>query len=402
MSGCFRFQLPRTSMQRELSVSRGTAGLGGIRLAKSYVVCILVFNFLAVIPNSFAAHSEMSGTPSFTVSGSLKVHALTWEAMLAGEFSPIRSTDEYAFTVASDSCRWSITIRPIRVAPPDLEDAPPGSRPLPDGWMITAASDGEDFCVLRTGPRPAGLAYAAYRGPGSEPFAVDNQVLALWYAYASHCALAKRNDGLLVPLERLSLESLTGTAGRAPGTLRLFAAPPRLPEEVTLLGYTQQSVHSSPQTGLTNTMLQVSVTTNVHGLTLPLSIKVYYKWVTQQQGKVRTQSGQFMEIETLTIQPGAEFEEYPPPLEGEYSILDYRHWRGSLMGVVSQLTTNGWTRNVGALASARRTQSNSLDRQSRRMFVVLLLAAMVAVPAAFIFSRFRQPTSSITTQREEK
>lgn len=376
--------------------------LGGIGLPKRYAITLLVFNLLAVVPNSFAAHSEITGTPSFTVSGSLKVHALTWEAMLAGDFSPVRSTDEYAFTVATDSCRWSIAIRPIRVAPPDPEDAPPGSAPLPGGWMIVAASDGEEFCVLTTGPRPPGLAYAAFRGPGSEPFGVDNLVLALWYAYASHCALAPRSDGLLVPLEWLPLESLTGTAGRVPGTFRLLAGSPRLPEEVTLLGYTQQAVHPSPQTGLTNTILQVSLTTNVHGLTLPLSIKVYYNSVTHQQGRVHAQSRQFMEIETLSMRPGAELDDYPPPLEGEYSIVDYRHWGGSLMGVVSQLTTNGWTRNVGLLASARRTQSNSLNRQSRRMFVVFLLGAIVAVPVAFMINRLRQPTRSTTTQQDEK
>jgi hypothetical protein len=292
----------------------------------------------------------------YTVHGRLEMHWLTLEAMQAGEFSPVRHVDEYAFTVSSDGPRWSMSIRPIRVKQPDPADAAPryqfspsgptridrvsSIRPLPPNKAILAASDGTEFSVATVRP-PSELLdqppAQASRGPGSEPFNVWQPITAIWYTYASHSALSKLHDPMLVPMEHFSAFRPGRPPDRVQGWFTLAVTPPHLPEQIIIHGYELFGLLLDADTALTNSLLRVNVHTNVHDLAIPLETTIEHHTVSLQRGRITSHPQILLRLHTLSVEPTADLGEYPPLITGPYRVEDYR-----LRWLVTRHTTDGW------------------------------------------------------------
>jgi beta-lactamase regulating signal transducer with metallopeptidase domain len=281
---------------------------------------------------------ERSTHSAYTVAGHLEIHFPTWDAMQAGEFSPVRHVDEYAFTIASDGPRWTMRIRPVRVELPEPEDLPSGTRVFT--FEVMAVSDGTEFAVTSIKPPgefPPEAHMAAARGPGAEPFEVAQNISVIWYTYASHAALARNEDEMLVPMEFLDWR-WGRTRGRVPGRFTLSDSTPHLPEQVVLHSYEVWGRLLDPDTARTNSLLQVNAFTNVHGLSIPLETTIEHRYVNWQRGSLHSHPFARFRLQTLSVEPSADLGEYPPPITGRHIVRDYR-----LSGISpSRQTTDGW------------------------------------------------------------
>jgi hypothetical protein len=211
------------------------------------------------------------------------------------------------------------------------------------------------------------------------------EVLAVWYAYASHCALSNFSNGTVASIEQLSLDPFVNNAGRVPGRVSRLPGSPGLPEGVITYDYAANVGVLPSGRRMTNTLFSVDGVTNAFGLTLPARATVRYHKVTRQEGSLHTVPFRLAELLTTSVERGARLGDYPPALEGRYMVSDYRYADGSVRGVVTPMTTNRWPENVQAAAEFRRRAAR--DRLATRVVIYVLLGATVLAPLVWWRSR---------------
>lgn len=229
-----------------------------------------------------AYHYEVSGLIEETQFGS-------------GMDTPLRR--QSMFTASVVGCRWF-----IRLVPHNWPHPPPivlgTNRVVPVvPRYLESGSDGQNFYRVMafhdpgdepTAPRNRGT---AVRGPGTIPFAIGDEIMALWYIFASHCYLGTLTNMLIAPIESLPTEIYKDGFVQVPGQILRDGAPPGLPRFASALGYVlkndTEGVRLEPATvPLTNVHLTVALFTNRFGLSIPLDASVDYF-------RTRGRSGQF-------------------------------------------------------------------------------------------------------------
>lgn len=288
-----------------------------------------------------AASIPVSGAPiQYHLTGKLKQCSIDPAAAAKGEFVPTEAFAVYSFSVDVSDCRWSIQYSPIKL-PPLSEEFLRGGKQATNLTM-TLASDGQEFCEVMSETNHPDVGHGARRGPGPVPFCVDQKSVVLWYTYASHCVLRENTSKVVVPMESMHADV---EVFRVPGNWELLPGLPGLPRKVTTYGYFNRTSILEllpPPEMTTNVTLTVTSTTNVLGMTLPLSTVVNCAEVTRWNGQLRWRALGVYTIETEAVEPVARIGEYPPKLIGLYAVTDFRSGGTSNANSVTIRTSTGW------------------------------------------------------------
>jgi hypothetical protein len=291
----------------------------------------------------------------YSVSGNIKVNAITKASATVGEFRFSFTAQEYSFSIMADGCRWWMEIVPIKL--PELEDPPPGASSPRMDWSMVAVSDGNEYCVFRKGPFVSSdFSYDAIRGSGSAPFGAQRELVVLWYTYLSHCTLANESTRFLLPLEWMHGVS---TMDAFPVRYALFPEPPHLPSELVVDGYssdaTYQNLLQTIDSVHTNAILRVIATAAEQGLLLPRRASVYYYTPTKDAAGPRMRPSYFIDIAASVIEAASTPIEYPPRLVGRYHVSDYRFGH-SAHPSVSQFADSSWPANPPETKEGKRSK----------------------------------------------
>lgn len=178
----------------------------------------------------------------------------------------------YRFSVRVRDCEWSVHLKPVAWA--NLEEA----EIVPD--YIAGASDGVLFYKVTSLESAAKKARAgvtantavALRGPGSTPYAVEDEIIALYYVFASHCYLRYVTNSRIYPFRgALGFNHQLTNDIRNQALWEAELAPPSLPKFIatTYRGEleTDRGTFRSPYT---NGVLTTPIFTNVSGLLIPM------------------------------------------------------------------------------------------------------------------------------------
>lgn len=305
-----------------------------------------------------------------------KVSGILTNTALAGDFVS-------RFTVRVDSCQWQIEILPIAF-PPEY-DRIGGVRPD----SITAGSDGVEFYCTKsfaTKARPGSNVGQAQRGPGSAPFGVQEEVLAIWYTYASGCYLKVIRTNLLVPLE-FHTPGRIATAGGVPGEFQLEAVPPYLPRKVQTHGYLTS--YSANQQSLrrhhfTNSTLEVLSKTNYEGMSFPSRTSIEHNQISELRGALIVQKRGRTELLLESLMLTGAAPQKLPAIAGKTAITDFRHMPSNPAALLSLMATN-WpndTQIARAAASKRIRGGAKRDNLANagHLWPLVLLVTVVLMP----------------------
>jgi hypothetical protein len=295
------------------------------------------------------ADQAQAAALQYRVSGVLSQHLGRQDAAERGEFVSLPYSvysSVFSFVVTVNECRWSVELAPTKLPNISKDDSHDGKEiTVSTNWNLVVASDGNEFCSVMGGTRSRPDAvFGAMRGRGAAPFCVDENIILLWYAYASHCLLRDSTSNLVVPMEYLQANP---KVFRVPAHWELFPAFPALPRVVKTFGYWINPSNGSlemlpPENARTNAILEVHSTTNLSGISLPLQTSVYRYLVTLRDGRVASMPHYKIVIETTSVELGAKLPEYPPQLSGPYHVSDYRASGLSNAAAVKIITTQGW------------------------------------------------------------
>lgn len=241
----------------------------------------------------------------------------------------------YRFVVRVRGCEWSARLEPV--AWEKLEEG----EVVPD--YIAAASDGTLFYKVTsvgTAARRARRGVTAntaiaVRGPGSTPYAIEDEIIALYYAFASHCYLANLTNSLVYPFRgALGFDHQLSDDIRNRALWELQPAPPGLPRYIV----------TTSTAGYTNAVLTTSVFTNVSGLRLPKQSSVRFLDA-NLQGSTNGSPLVWKELAVIVEAAGRSSTtiSFVPELPTGASVQDITFWSNKpALNVSVRTKTNGW------------------------------------------------------------
>jgi hypothetical protein len=166
--------------------------------------------------------------------------------------------------------------------------------------LIEASSDGTNFVLttlagvhlakllelgeIKTVSNPRSVT----RGSGTVPYGVDQEIIALWYAYASHLYFQKRPaPGFVHPMDLMPWSFYERSNIQVPGRWELMSQPPGLPAFL-LMSNTIVDGGSVRRAGedlaSTNTLYEVSYTEQIAGFLIPKEAKASFYYIGRPAG----------------------------------------------------------------------------------------------------------------------
>jgi hypothetical protein len=326
----------------------------------------------------------------------------------------------YDFTVDIDECKWLIKIVPVN---PDYS-YPAKARDvvtIPD--EIVASSDSEFFYCTQTFTnhhevmRARGdlsatvpiLSGNARRGPGSIPYAIDDKVILLWYAFGSHCFFAERaRQGKLPPMENLDLRVFMKKDFFLDADWRLLDAPPKLPSFLITSNFCDRPSEpflSAIQSGWpnTNVIFQTRETVRVGDFTVPKEVSITQFMFTFPSNTIRTRVYGAIQIITRKASVGSLAEEFKPPYPGhsffeDLGPLEY----GATAGFAAKDWPDDRTVRKSAANSLVRNVHENWDNQPKRKVTVWFKVGFTLLSLAALCTLFLLAKNNKTKHQKKQ
>jgi hypothetical protein len=307
------------------------------------------------------------------------------------------------FSVSVDGGSWIVRVVPKLV--PNLGPALSsiGNREAKPDYM-EASSDGTNvyFVISTESTKRADTkvinAGEATRIPGTVPYAIPDELICLWYLYASHSYFSALHESRIYPLNGLPPEAYMKQDFKVPAEWVLSQGPPRLPVSILVKGSGQWREATNTASSLsytaTNAILQVPRITNVFGLQLPVDgeIRSFFYFQPQQPTLRKT-----IVVTAETFSNRSMAEGRMPALPTPSIVMDASFWTNEQPATVSMLT-NKWPDEVALLALYKakiRTEalhkSAAASRQSKvRWFLAIAMVMPIVFGALWFFNRKRK------------
>ena len=386
---------PLNSMlRRTISVCMG-------RLNRLNSLCALSLLLLTMIAHHARAASapktaEAPSTPSFEITGTVSTF----------EYSANTQSNSFSFICDVALPSWSVHVVVLESNEPSIVKmrAPDGHvmqlrTKMPDSQLL--CSDGTNFYSLTkaifyttNGSKREIIENNANGaiGPGTAPFgAVNDTLLAIWYAFASSEYLSDSESGQLVPLYPETHADILRGDHLVSARWELSPELPHLPRSILMSNYfgwtdNPQSFRKGEFPN-TNVDFQVVASTNVFGLSLPLSIQIKYFIPTMRGSQNQTRLAKMITVTGRSYRRLAMAIEVPPAIEGTAVINDLQYWftnaAHSKIQDVSVVVTNIWPRQTQSEAkyqAIKNYQRGVGNRNSRRTTMLVILIAVAAAP----------------------
>lgn len=318
------------------------------------------------------------------------------------------ATSHYAFEVDVDDCRWFFRLTPLS---PDFS-----TRRIPHQENsfemtpdeIVASSDTQFFFSYHSSMEhaqqmigrgdlkaPPGASYVtARRGVGQIPYGIDDKLMALWYAFASHCHFksAEARDGSLPAMKEMIAEFYQRNNGLAvPGQWRLIAAAPGLPmalltsNSCNLPNEAIQRYFESKAPN-TNVAYEVKQTRTVDGFVIPEEAEFAhftFDYPEGYSGRVDNRQWMVLTLRVEHAESGSKVAEFVPKLPGPALFDDVRYWKDDI--AVAFPIMESWPSEQVVEEVARR----EAGRRSppRRGILIMSLLAFLIVFSIFLYKQ---------------
>jgi hypothetical protein len=186
----------------------------------------------------------------------------------------------------------------------------------------------------------------AMMGSGSAPYAVDRELILLWYAYASGHYLQQATAGRLHPLDQLSLRHYDTDDFRQAAAWKLSPEYPNLPQWILTSNYVRFPRQFLPSVlplrqPNTNGVFRATAFTNAHGLTVP-SLATAEVHALIYPGHFLPMLVETFDIRATELRRHEGPVDFRPALPCPASLHDVRDLRTAVAGSSRPVLTNGW------------------------------------------------------------
>jgi hypothetical protein len=348
------------------------------------IIGLSPFSILRLLCASFAGDA-LAVAHEYEISGTLS-------SEYAPEIAHVQGRYVYDFTATVSGDRWHIRTLPRSIpASPPLEIAGKSYKEVVPDYR-EASSDGHSFYEVismvkskKDNPKQKN-AGQGLRGDGNVPYGLEDELICLWYLYASHDYLKRTFDSRIHPLQCLAESAYSRTDFRQPAEWTLVD-PPGLPKMILTKGAADGVL-------FTNAWLRVSNFYSMEDLLLPAvaTVEFFFLRPSFVDGKVVKTPSLHHRIEVVaTAYKGkSEIESFVPALPVPSVVQDTRYWTSQPAVTVSRFASN-WPDSKeldAAYSHSVRHSVGIVDPRrvslgSRRTLVLVVLVAVALGPLLF-------------------
>lgn len=372
---------------------------------KMLYVCVITVIFIFVQQPCFCASRyliHIGGKMTETIVGIDKLH---------------EAKAEYEFSVDVEDCKWYLRLKPMV---PDYSVRNLRYRKGKSSFSSTpderiASSDSNSFYhvtsfskehiaklieegIVRESDNT--IFTQAERGPGSVPFAIDYRLMALWYAFASHCYFELRsNQGLIIPMETRRYEFYLTNNIYVPARWRLFNEPPRLPCLIVCsnsVDYLTPSLEEFFKSGAPNTNVYYSASKpmRVGECFVPSAAEFKYFYFDSKSTPVVNRVFAKVVLKVDSAVNKCEVKSFVPDLKSAAFFSEKRYYAKGV--AVSYAITNKWPDNIevekaAARIAARKEYTRSVD--PLKSLIWMFASITIFSVAAYFATRGRRNTN---------
>lgn len=301
-----------------------------------------------------------------------------------------RKPTDYDFRIQVADGKWSLKLVPRdAVASKTGWDTQRDYLP-PDS--LEASSDGTSFYfVVSTASQKAknpGIVNSGegFRGVGMVPYgACFDQIICLWYAYASGAYFHAVSNSNIHPLQSMPLDYSKEKPFLQPGEWVLAQEPPFLPSSILMRSVRPGTgTNGVPAQTFTNAVLNVSAFTNILGIALPAKVEIsYYFWLPPVRPSLpRLRSHLTIQANQVSLEKN-DNAAFVPALPLPSVVTDLRHLTSGVPTAVSVLATQWPTEREIAVAYHEKILLAQLEtaKENTDLRKTIILRCLLAVIA---------------------